>query len=228
VGSVWRFTTYPSIPTDGLIAYYPFEGNALDACGNGKDGILKGNYQFVNSFKNQAVRLIAETGSDSLGGHVLLPNFHFNTMNSFSYSLWVKEEILLGDEFYISFRDNLGGEDYAGIFRSKSMSYIDFQVGANNSNLPLTINYPSNFKNHFIHYCLVYDNDTLKMFINGAFLQQKYQPASVSGNYAAIGRHWNGDMTYTRFTGIIDEVRVYNRAITNVEVKALYYGMSKH
>jgi hypothetical protein len=226
VGDVWRFTTYPSIPTGGLIAYYPFEGNANDASGNGNDGILKGNFQFVSGVKNQSVRLISETGSDSLGGHVLLPYFHFKTMNSFSYSLWLKEEVLLGDEFYIFFKDDLDSEDFAGIFRSKSMSYIDFQVGANTQNLPLTVNYPSSFKNHFIHYCLVSENDTMKMFINGDLLKQKYQPAIVDGEYAAIAYHSVGDMVYTRFTGIIDEVRIYNRALTNVEVKALYNGLS--
>jgi hypothetical protein len=228
VGNVWRFTTYPSIPTDGLIAYYPFEGNAIDASGNGNDGILKGNFQFVNSINNLGVRLISETGSDSLGGYVLLPNLHFKSMNSFSYALWVSEEVLLGDEFYIFFKDNPNSEDYAGIFRSKSMSYIDFQVGANTQNLPLTVNFPSSFKNHFIHYCLVSEHDTLKMFINGAFIKQKYQTAIVDGATSAIAFHSVADMVYTRFTGIIDEVRVYNRAITNVEVKALYNGMSKH
>ncbi len=220
---VWRFTTYPSIPVNGLIAYYPFEGNANDSSGNGNNGILKGNFEFVNSIKNQGIRLIAETGSDSLGGHVLLPNFYFKSMSSFSYSLWIYEDLLLGDEFYIFIKDNPHAEDYAGIFRSKSMSYIDFQVGANSQNLPLTVNYPSNFKNHYIHYCLVSDNDTLKMFINGAFIKQKYQPAIVDGAYSAIARHWVGNITYTRFTGIIDEVRFYNRALTDVEVKALYF-----
>jgi hypothetical protein len=225
-GNVWQFTTYPSIPINGLLAYYPFESNANDASGNGNDGILRGNFEFVNGIKSQGVRLIAETGSDSLGGHVLLPNFHFKSMSSFSYSLWVFEDVLLGDEFYISFKDDPNNETVGGIFRSKSMSYLDFQVGANSQNSPLNINFPSSFIKHYIHYCLVYKDDTLKMFINGIFLKQKYQPAIVDGAYAAIARHWVGNITYTRFTGIVDEVRIYNRALTNVEVKALYNGIS--
>lgn len=220
---VWRFTTYPSIPVNGLIAYYPFEGNANDSSGNGNNGILKGNFEFVNSIKNQGIRLIAETGSDSLGGHVLLPNFYFKSMSSFSYSLWIYEDLLLGDEFYISFKDNPNDEAVAGIFRSKSLSYLDFQVGANFLNSPLNINFPSSFIKHYIHYCLAFESDTMKAFINGTMIGKKYQPAIVDGAYSAIARHWVGNMTYTRFTGIIDEVRFYNRALTDVEVKALYF-----
>lgn len=222
-GGIWQFTTYPSISSYGLIAYFPFEGNVYDASGNGNDAILRGDYEIAKGVKNQALRLIARTGSDSLGGHVLLSNFHFKSMSSFSYSLWIREEILLGDAFYISFKDDLNANDYAGIFRSKSLGNIEFQVGTNSTNLPLTINFPSNFKNRFIHYCVVFERDTMKAFINGTMIGKKYQPAIVDGAYATIARHWVGDMTYTRVTGVIDELRIYNRALADVEVKALYH-----
>jgi hypothetical protein len=226
-GRIWRFTTYPSIPAYGLIAYYPFEGNANDLSGNGNNGSAKGSYQTVSGVKNQAIRLIAQAGSDSLGGHVILPNLHFKSMGSFSYSLWVKEEVLLGDEFYIFFKDGLYDNEYAGIFRSKSLGNIEFTVGTNYTSLPLTINFPANFKNHFIHYCLVFESDTMKAFINGTIIGKKYQPAIVDGVYTTIARHWVGDITYTRFTGVIDELRIYNRALAEVDVKALYNGMNK-
>ena len=30
------------VPTEGLVAWYPFNGNANDASGNGHDGIING------------------------------------------------------------------------------------------------------------------------------------------------------------------------------------------
>lgn len=226
-GKLWQFTTHPSIPNFGLLAYYPFDGNANDASGNANHGIIKGTYEFVNGVRDQGVRLVSQTGSDSLGGHILLPNFHFKTMSDFSYSLWVKEEVLLGDEFYIFLKDDLWASEYAGIFRSKSLGNIEFQVSTKYPDMPLTVNFPSSFKNHFIHYCVVSESDTMKAFINGIMIGKKYQRATVDGVYTAIARHWMGNITYTRFTGVIDEVRFYNRALTEVEVKALYHGLSK-
>lgn len=46
--------------------------------------------------------------------------------------------------------------------------------------------------------------------------------ATVDGIYLALAFHQVGDMTYKRFRCIIDEVRIYSRTLTEVEVKALY------
>jgi len=207
----------------GLVAYYPFNGNANDESGNGKNGILYGDYQVVTGIKNEALRFIAHGSSDSLGGHVLLPNFHFTSMSSFSYALWIKEESLVDAELYISFRDDPFGIPYAGISHSPANNVIEFQVGVTSTNSALTAPFSSSYINNFVHYCLVYTNGMIKGYINGSFIGQKTQTAIVDGIYSAIARHWFNNQTSTRFTGVVDEVRVYNRALTDNEIQALYH-----
>ena len=41
------------IPTTGLVAYYPFNGNANDESGNGNDGIVQGATLTADKFSNQ-------------------------------------------------------------------------------------------------------------------------------------------------------------------------------
>ncbi len=95
--------------TNGLLAYYPFNGNANDASGNGNNATLAGNYQFV---ANGLGKLAFEAnGDDSLyysgGGNVLLPTFSTNLNSGFTLSVWAENEMLAAppsaEEDYISF-----------------------------------------------------------------------------------------------------------------------------
>jgi len=210
---------------NGLIAYYPFNGNVNDESGHGNDGILRGEYQFVDGIKNQAIRLLCHGYSDSLGGHVLLPNFHFTSMPSFSYAMWVKEESLRVSEQYISFRDDLGsnGLSYAGIYHLPDIDSIDFQVGLTITDHPLRVPFLPSYAHSFVHYSLVYSGGIMEAYINGELVGQKRQPVNVDGIYSGIARHWWHNNTSTRFTGVIDEVRIYNRALTGGEIQELYH-----
>lgn len=211
-------------PTQGLIAYYPFNGNANDESGNGKHGTLQGSYEIIDGIIGNAFRFVGGFSSDdSLGGHVLLPNFHFSSLNNFSYSLWVKEEsITAGAEHYISFRDDLFGVPYAGIAHAGYGDEIHFQVGVTSTNAAIILPYQQSYTNNWVHYCLVYDQGMMKAYINGILLGQKTQTAIVDGIYSAVARHWYNIYTTTRFTGIIDEVRIYSCALSDEQVLEIY------
>lgn len=215
-------TNSPTI-NDGLLAYYPLDGNANDTSGNRKNGVLQGQYEVAQGIKNQAIRLIAHGIDDSLGGHVLLPNLHFTEMPHFSYSFWVNEDSIINlVTNYIYFRDDPNSVPYAGIAHSLATDTIYFDVGANTGSIGLRVPYSDTYTNHFVHYCLVYDSGTVKGYINGALVGQKAQMAIVDGIYSAIARAWYSDRTSTRFTGVIDELRIYNRALSDSEVHTLY------
>ncbi|MFA6979341.1 MAG: LamG domain-containing protein [Ignavibacteriaceae bacterium] len=154
---------------------------------------------------------------------MLLLNFQFTSLSSFSYSLWVKEENMISAAaacFY--FRDDLFGEPYAGIMRGGESPEIHFQVGVTSTNGPLIILYQQSYTNKYVHYCLVYNKGEILAYINGDLVGKKTQNAIVDGKYSAIARSWYNVNTTTRFTCTIDEVRIYNRALTEEEIKTLY------
>ena len=79
------------------------------------------------------------------------------------------------------------------------------------------------------HFAFTYSaaTDEAKFFVDGVLRATKTVPgglqASGLGANTRIGTHGNGETTRS-FTGLLDDVRVYNRAISREEARALFYG----
>ncbi len=224
-----------------LIIYYTFDSsNSKDYSGNSNHGKLNGQYSFVNGIKGQSLRL---TGSGSLGGnggHVIMPFIDLNKYSAFTASIWVYE---------ISWTDQGGGaiftigEEYAGSVslwkawgrpRLNLDRKIKFSVGSywdgNEAFLPSSFlamyeidDINSDF-NNWTMYTIVYENEIMNCYRNGELVGSINQKVKVSGNVAAIGRHWwdYGNKTTSRFNGYVDEFRLYGKALSNQEVKNLF------
>jgi len=74
-------------------------------------------------------------------------------------------------------------------------------------------------------------NAYVKFVVNGEVIATKSAPASItnSGGTLLIGEHTSGGATSPadgdfHFKGVIDEVRIYKRALSEGEIKALYKG----
>lgn len=72
----------------------------------------------------------------------------------------------------------------------------------------------------------VYDssNTALQIWVNGVKETEETASGSATDTNGAfaIGRRGNADSNY--FDGIIDDAFIFNRALTEAEIKALYYG----
>jgi hypothetical protein len=77
------------------------------------------------------------------------------------------------------------------------------------------------------HFAAVFndDQDYCKLFIDGAEVASLATSVTIPytglGTKTVIGRHGNGSTTFD-FTGKIDDVRVYNRALCPSEIADLY------
>jgi chitodextrinase len=72
--------------------------------------------------------------------------------------------------------------------------------------------------NTWTHIAATYDGTTLKLYVNGALVSSKAQTGALatSSNALSIG----GDNIYGQyFVGLIDEVRIYNTALTQAQVQ---------
>ncbi|MBI9031714.1 carboxypeptidase regulatory-like domain-containing protein [bacterium] len=204
----------------GLVAYYPFNGNANDESGNGNHGTECNNYNFIDGINGQSIKFVGSGSFSNNGGHVVLPPLDFNNSDEFSISIWVNEESMCYShgESYIHYGDHPN----QAIAISHFNDYVVFDVGYTG------ISYPYNYieyRNNWIMFSMVYESSTLKAYINGNIVaQENVNNANISNNYSAIARHWwyNGSETSTRFTGSIDECRIYNLALSEQEILALY------
>ena len=72
----------------------------------------------------------------------------------------------------------------------------------------------------------VFDIGILRAYKNGVMIESVAAKVSIKGKWAALGRHWwrgdgAGAGTSTRFQGAIDDVRIYNRALSSQQMKML-------
>jgi pimeloyl-ACP methyl ester carboxylesterase len=222
--------------SEGLVAYYPFNGNANDASGNGNNGTLCNGATFSTGASGLAVAVtpgpINSSGSDyNSGPYVSLPMFNFAAMNNFTVALWVKEDSLSipDGEGYVNFGDGIYGWLGIGRFGTYLGSHdaqLCFSVGSMlvSGPTPLVGDWSIADQGVFVHYALVYTNGTIYGYKNGVLQGSKAQSVNVYGSNAAMAKHWwdAGNSCSTRLTGSFDDLRIYNRALSVSEVQSLY------
>ena len=71
--------------TDGLVAYYPFDGNAIDASGNNNNGTEYSGIEYKLGIKGDAASF------DGVNDYIRVPSYpSLNPVNQLSISFWVK------------------------------------------------------------------------------------------------------------------------------------------
>jgi hypothetical protein len=78
--------------------------------------------------------------------------------------------------------------------------------------------------NAWTAFAAVYDGATKKLFINGALDSTKTAPASTDWDSGFMGEGIGGGFPgqSESFAGVIDDIRIYNRALSPAEVQQLY------
>jgi len=204
---------------DGLIAHYPFSGNAKDATGNGHDGE-------VNGAELSADRHGAENNSYSFDGvddYIDMGQILF-TNNSFTVSVWVNISTASGFRHIIE--NGTVEHGFEGAFRLETHSaggiYLAIGDGSqymHNSRIGENTGWKSNTWTLF---AVSYNGSVASLYQNGALVVQITAGLDVTkgDGTLGVGRYMAGaDRT---ITGSIDDVRIYNRALSASEVKDLY------
>ena len=236
--SVFCFGNAYSDLGEGLIAYYPFNGNANDESGNGNHATAYNNYSYESGIVGDAIHLVGSGHTGLGGGHVLLPTFPLNTMDEFTIAIWVKFQGITswyGDSFIHFGRSTYNNSIY-GIFISEEKTegirtgwrivyygggpWPTAGVSGVNTYVPL------DFENNWHHHVLRIDNGVLTGFMDGQSLGSvSYtKPTNPLEDVAGIGVHFfnSGGTEANRFIGSVDDTRIYNRALTDDEVWELF------
>ncbi|MCG8528668.1 MAG: hypothetical protein MI748_19980, partial [Opitutales bacterium] len=73
------------------------------------------------------------------------------------------------------------------------------------------------------HMAASYEGTTVKLFLNGAEFATEVTTLDTYNTYVTAGRIH--DASYGHFNGFLDELRIYSRALTSVEISALYASL---
>jgi hypothetical protein len=224
VSSLHAETNYSSL-SNGLVAYYPFKGNANDESGNGNNMKLVGGASLIEAGLGNEKKALWIDGSHDQWAEVadsasLRPK-------GFSISLWFNNYLAdNSDVRFLCGKVEPQMEIHFGIADYNSQSGIRF-IPDGNYNIA---DYTNNIQAHTWHHLVCISgrgSGGTKIFLNGrvvSTIQTGSTDGSVDLNLLSgpfyLGRRSNNG--WPHFNGLISNVRIYNRALSSNEVAALY------
>ncbi|MBC8185657.1 T9SS type A sorting domain-containing protein, partial [candidate division KSB1 bacterium] len=197
---------------DKLVAYYPFNGNANDESSKNNNGTVYGAKLTTDRFGN----LNSAYSFDGIDDEIDIP--HSNNLNitgDLTICVWIKINQKDGDRAVIDkhemqmYKINLGG------------GHPSFQMGTGpGASYPTSLNVS---KWYFLVGRFNSQTDERALFLNGNLVASTTEPTTVYSNNLSvkIGRRCQNVSQY--FNGIIDDIRIYNYALTESEISDLYH-----
>ncbi|WP_027303076.1 LamG domain-containing protein [Rudanella lutea] len=206
-------------PSTGLIAYYPFNGNANDESGNGHHGVVNGATLTTDRFGNTA-KAYSFNGLNNTINILSLNNYLNSISTDFSLSLWFKP----GVNFTNTTTRNTFLSVPEGLYQLYYESgFIRLEVWAQ-PHFALIYSVPATFSanswNHIA--CSVRAGNPIKIYINGKEHIVGTAPLYLDtddGIKTMIGAE-----PYDGFimNGGLDDVRIYGRGLFDSEIMHLY------
>jgi len=113
-------------------------------------------------------------------------------------------------------------ENY-GLFINRTSRFLYFTLSLDSEHVPQQTANNLTVPNEWVHVCATWDGSNARIYVNGKMELEIAQPGTLSapGLPLRIG-HRNGSVHY--FNGTIDEVRIYNHTLTEVEILAAMEG----
>ena len=213
------------VPANGLVGYWPFNGNANDESGNNNNGTANGailtadrlgNYNKAYSF-------------DGVNDYISLNNTAINNTNS-SVAMWVKTTPSITSSYQCFFYEGVPGEYHMASGATGVFGLLEVGVkGSNNSWQGVYFNL-NNSINVWQHFVFNYSNNVIDLYINGQFFGSAsntsggiWSPTLDQTNFGA--RRVTGSVEYP-FNGSLDDIGIWNRALTPSEITALYQSQN--
>ncbi|MFA6365397.1 MAG: LamG-like jellyroll fold domain-containing protein [Candidatus Paceibacterota bacterium] len=204
----------------GLIGYWHLdEGtgtSTYDASGSGNTGTLTNNPTWQTSTNCEADGCLSFDGVNQYVSASGVPNL----TSALTVEAWAKTPIVQ-DATYDTIVSKFSSGPYNGWFlrRNANSSVVYFTL-YDNGTATASITGPTIVANQWTHYAATFDGTIARIYVNGVLsasdLSASIGSATtnfvISGNYGST-ENWNGS---------IDEVRIYNRALSATEILNQY------
>ena len=219
------------VPTNGLVGWWPFNGNANDESGNANNGTVNG--ATLTSDRNGNAN--SAYSFDGVSNYIKCLHAGPTGNPTITASFWLKANPTLVAGHIIGYGSNGGsGQNFRvymcnGCFGGSCSDAISFDT-YDNAYSVTTIN-----NNIWDFYTVVYDstlgNNTsiVKIYKNGISLVTVCSSVNISATNITsfipitFGRY-HGTVETGFYKGAIDDIGIWNRALTQQEITALYNG----
>jgi hypothetical protein len=211
------FSAIGQTDTTGLIAHYPFNGNANDISGNNKHGTVLGATLTTDRLNHpNAAYQFAFDGSK----YIKIPAVQSGVV---SISLWA---YVVGNSFWnagvqkiIYARNSCSGGGHGTFEIRLNGGYPEFQSLTGGCQLYYAtdlITIPGTWH----HFVLTIDGDSAKAYIDGNFRLYYYINGFLS--YTNEDVFIGGEGSTIGFAGKIDDIKIFNRKLSGAEVQQLF------
>jgi len=203
---------------EGLVAYYPFNGNVNDESGNGYHGTVQGALITANRFGK-----LGAYGFDGHDARIKLDGEALNSLNSLTISLWLQ-----------SFDSGSNNHFFSAAHSGQNNELL---IKHNNGKITLQVkgkeHKMSDFKvndNTWHHIVLTRDGSIIELYIDSRF-DSVWDSASVGnlsveksglwlgGDQDSVGGGWDSSQ---QLDGLLDDLRIYDRVLNESEIQELY------
>jgi hypothetical protein len=214
-------SSFPDSLKNGLVLYLPFEGNANDLSTNANNGTVNGQVSFVTGKIGKAAAL---NGTDQGETSIQVKNSDKLSLKApFTLSAWANSTVVEIPSFYPVITKGKEKEDYT-MWLTKGGTDILLNWQTENE-IWQHLENEDNVKinaNQWIYMTVTYDGSKVNSYINGVLNKSSdfNKPIDKSGEDLYIGLSLPGGIE--NFKGMIDEVRIYDRVLSDSEINALY------
>ncbi|MGZ8941497.1 MAG: LamG-like jellyroll fold domain-containing protein, partial [Methylobacter sp.] len=205
----------PNVPStsSGLVAAYGFEetsgSTVVDATGNGNNGTIKEAVQISNGKYGKALKF------DGVNDWVTVNNSSSLALStSMTLEAWVyPESITTGNTVIL--KEKSGGAVY-NLYASEDNDGPVSSFSNNNNYYIIEDSNPLPL-NQWSHLVSTYDGQYQRLYVNGAEVASRSQTGTIEQSTGVL-RIGGNSVWGEFFKGYIDEVRIYNRALTATEI----------
>ncbi|MDC0377303.1 gliding motility-associated C-terminal domain-containing protein [Schleiferiaceae bacterium] len=219
------------VPTDSLVGWWPFSGNANDESGNGLHGSVINNPslsidRFGNANSAYSFDWTGVTGYGSNWQKIELPTTAVN--GPYTINTWIKPTDFCWPNNSIKSAMIIGGSAAC----SNLSGDIRFALSGNDGSLGYRHNGQNGISdtgevnlNSWQMATLLVKSDSVHLYLNGTeILVESHSFTPGFNSCLSVGLHHQGNGHWYYFKGAIDDIGIWNRALTDCEIQNLYNG----
>jgi len=225
--SVTNFEILGDIPCAGLVAYYPFNGNANDESGQNHNGVVVGSVLNTDRFGKDGKCYFF----DGIDDYIAIGNPEaLRIAPSITVAAWLK---VTGSPFSVYLLSKTGkgaNGEYVGYnfitYKNALMDVYSHGLVLSGANSGVIYSEGTWPPNEWTFLTVSLENDHTKIYVNGIKILDGFGARSLATLDVSLGDVLIGkggeDGLANPFSGSIDEVAIYNRALSEMEVSNFY------
>ena len=199
------------VPSNGLVGWWPFNGNANDESGNNNNGTVNGATLTADRFGN-ANKAYSFDGVDDYIVAINSPSLDIQG-NQYSISSWVY--CTIGTQGQIISKSDISNRKY-GQYINGNLTELGFEL--NNSD-----SYNGQIQhNKWSNLITTYDGNQKKWYIDGQQVHVENYSSNIISNNMDFFIGVFGSLNESFFNNKIDDIGIWNHALTECEIQDLY------